>query len=134
AFSDTGTFSEVDEAVTISVQSGGGLVTQNNTNGTWSWSGTSANERSEDLRVIKATNADGSSSTTSFSVTSTDVAPSAATDAPTVSSPEFTAVSNTGTFSDVDDAVTISVQSGGGSVTQNNTNGTWGWSGTSANE
>jgi len=63
------------------------------------------------------------------------VAPSVAANSASVTAPEFTVVGNTGTFSDVDDAVTISVVSGGGSVSQvGSTSGTWSWSGTAPDE
>jgi len=73
---NTGTFSDVDDAVTISVLSGGGSVSQSgSTGGTWSWSGTAPDESSAYTVTIKALNIDGSFSTTSFTVHATDVAP-----------------------------------------------------------
>ena len=79
-----------------------------------------------------ATNADNSVTTTSFTVQGTDVASTVAADQGSVTPPEGAAVSNTGTFSDVDDAVTISASVG--TVTQDNTQGTWSWSGTAPDE
>src|SRR5206468_10244085 len=49
---------------------------------------------------------------TSFTVNATDVAPSVAADNASVTFPELSAASNTGTFADVDDAVTISADVG----------------------
>src|SRR5262249_46225750 len=65
----------------------------------------------------------GTSNARTFTIT--EVAP-AVSNSGNVSGPEFAGVSNTGSFSDLDDAVTISVASGGGSVTQSGTtSGTW---------
>ena len=50
-----------------------------------------------------ATNADNSVTTTSFTVQGTDVASTVAADQSSVTQPEGAAVSNTGTFSDVDE-------------------------------
>jgi hypothetical protein len=79
--------------------------------------------------TITATNADGSTTTANFGVGFTDVAPTVAADQPSVSAPVNTSATDTGTFSDYDDAVTISASTG--TVTQVGTSsGTWSWSGT----
>src|SRR4029078_2440065 len=121
---NSGTFSDFDDAVTISASLGS--VTQSgSTSGTWSWSG-SGDEDSPYTVTITATNADGSTSSTTFSVSFTDVAPVVAADQASVSAPENALATNSGTFSDFDDAVTISASLG--SVTQSgSTSGTWSW-------
>jgi len=62
---------------------------------------------------------------TTFDVSFTDVAPTVAADNASVTVPENQAASNSGTFSDYDDAVTVSASSG--SVTPSG--GGWSWSG-----
>src|SRR5207249_4680658 len=124
---NTGTFADFDDAVTITADVG--AVTQSGTqSGTWTWSGT-GDEDSPYTVTITATNADGSTATTSFGVSFTDVAPSVAADNAAVSAAEALPASNTGTFADFDDAVTITASAG--SVSQVGTqSGTWSWSGT----
>src|SRR5205085_2240233 len=115
--SGTGTFSDVDDTVSISVMSGGGSVKNGSASSrAWKWTGTAPDESSPYTVTIQAKNSDGSTNTTSFAVNGSDVAPSVAADKPSVTAPEFTGLSGTGTFSDVDDTVSISVMSGGGSV------------------
>jgi VCBS repeat-containing protein len=128
--SNTGSFSDIDDPVTISVQSGGGSVTQSGTtSGTWTWSGAAPEDGVPTTVVIRATNNEGASSTTSFTVSGTEVPPTVSNNG-NVSAAELLTASNTGSFSDIDDPVTISVQSGGGSVTQTGTtSGTWTWTG-----
>ena len=115
AVSNSGTFADVDDAVTISTDVG--TVSQvGGQSGSWSWSGTAPDESSPYTVTITATNADQSVSSTSFSVQGSDVAPTVSANQSSVTQPEFTAVSNSGTFADVDDAVTISTDVG--TVTQ----------------
>jgi hypothetical protein len=121
--SDTGTFSDYDDGVTLTASQGS--VTENS-NGTWSWLGT-GDESSPSTVTITATNADGATATTSFSASFTDVGPTVTADHASVTVPETQAATNTGTFADYDDGVTLSASTG--SVTQNNSNGTWSWSG-----
>src|SRR5262249_62359314 len=65
-----------------------GTVTQSGSqSGTWSWSGT-GDEDSPYTVTITATNADGSSSTVTFDVSFTDVAPTVSANSPSVSAPE----------------------------------------------
>ncbi|HEY7312352.1 MAG TPA: Ig-like domain repeat protein, partial [Gemmataceae bacterium] len=123
AASTTGTWSDYDDSVTLSADHG--TVTQN-ANGTWSWSGT-GDENNPYTVTITATNADGSKSTTSFGVSFTDVAPTVSADKSAVTAPENQAATNTGTWSDNDDPVSLSASYG--TVVQN-ANGTWSWSGT----
>src|SRR5260370_1109177 len=126
AASNSGTFADFDDGVTISV-SGGGSVTQDNTAHTWSWSQAAPLADGDHTITITATNADNTVSTTTFTLHVTDVAPTVSADQSTVTFAENAAASNSGTFADFDDGVTISV-SGGGSVTQDNTAHTWSWS------
>ena len=127
AVSNTGTFADVDDSVTISVLSGGGSVSQvGSTSGTWSWSGTTADEASPYTVTIKALNVDGSSSTISFTVNSTDVAPTFVSQAHnTITTAQNVAATNSGVFADVDDALTIVASQG---TLIDNHNGTWSWS------
>src|SRR5205823_903651 len=76
---------------------------------------------------VTATNSDGSVSSVQFGVSFTDVAPSVAANSPAVGAAENATAHNSGTFSDYDDAVTITVDHG--AVTQNNLTGIWSWSG-----
>src|SRR5206468_2305659 len=72
---------------------------------------------------------DGSTSTTSFGVSFTDVAPTVSAASSAVSAPENLPATNSGAFGDYDDAVTITASSG--TVTQSGRqSGTWSWSGT----
>src|SRR5436305_1438557 len=74
--------------------------------------------------TITATNADGTTSTTSFAVSFSDVAPCVAAERGSVSVALNPAATNTGTFSDFDDAVTITASTG--SVSQvGSHSGTW---------
>lgn len=110
---------------TVSVSGPG--VTDNH-NGTWSWSGTGDEDHSYDVTVT-ATGSHGGVSTKTFHVSFTDVAPAVAATYRAVSGPESAAVTNTGTFSDYDDVVTITASTGTISQTAG-TNGSWTWSGT----
>ena len=92
-----------------------------------------ADESSPYTVTITATNADQSVSSTSFSVQGSDVAPTVSANQSSVTQPEYTAVSNSGTFADVDDAVTISTDVG--TVSQvGGQSGSWSWSGTVPDE
>ena len=123
--SNTGTFGDYDEPVTISVLSGGGSIVQTGSqSGTWHWSGPAASDAPYDV-TIKATNTDGSFTTVTFHVAFTDVPPTITADLHSVSTFEDVAASNTGTWSDFDDAVILSASQG--VVTEHN-NGTWSWS------
>src|SRR5207253_1753862 len=124
--SNSGSFSDFDDTVTMSVLSGPGSVTQSGTqSGNWSWSGAADESGNPYTLVIKATNADGTSATTSFTVSFTDVAPGIGADHPSVTVNEGQTASNTGTFADYDDSVT-SITASVGSVTQSGSqSGTW---------
>src|SRR5207249_2644015 len=95
--------------------------------GTWSWSGT-GDEDSPYTVTITATNADHTTSTTTFDVSFTDVAPTV-TGTSSVSGVEGTTVSNSGSYADFDDPVSVS-----GTGVVDNGNGTWSWSGTAPDE
>src|SRR4029077_18543599 len=75
---NTGTFGDYDDAVTITASSGSVSQTGSQS-GTWSWSGT-GDEDAPYTVTITATNVDGSTSTTSFDVSFTDVAPTVSAD------------------------------------------------------
>ena len=127
--SNTGIFTDFDEAVTITASTG--TVTQHNfvpNAGTWSWSHAATDEGSYPV-TITATNADGSIATTTFTVKVTDAAPTVSADHLSITVPDTQTPTNTGTFADFDDAVTITASQG--TVSQNNvtaTSGTWSWS------
>src|SRR5204862_1349534 len=72
--------------------------------GTWRWSGTGDEDQPYDLTVT-ATNADGTTSTTSFHVSFTDVAPTVSVTQAAVSAAENLPASNSGSYGDYDDAV-----------------------------
>src|SRR5207248_4422345 len=104
-----------------------GTVTQSGgQSGTWTWSGAGDEDHPYSV-TITATNADGSAATTTFAVSFTDVAPSVTAASGYVSAAENVAVTNSGIWSDYDDAVTLSASTG--TLTQN-ADGTWTWSGT----
>src|SRR5205823_1987467 len=104
----------------------GSLSQVGSQSGTWSWSGTGDESAPYDV-TITATNADGSTASTIFHVSFTDVAPAVAADHTSVSAAENASASNGGTFSDFDDAVTISASSGSLSQVGSHS-GTWSWS------
>ena len=118
---NTGTFADYDDPVTITASQG--TVIQDNQNGSWLWAQVGLDEGNHPV-TITATNADGTVSTTTFVAHVTDVAPVVTTDHLTVSSPENGTATNTGTWSDYDDGVTLAASQG--TVTQHN-NGTWSW-------
>jgi hypothetical protein len=126
AATNTGTFADHDDAVAITASQG--TVSQDNTAGTWSWSQAGLDEGTYHVTVT-ATNADGSASSTSFDVVVSDVAPVVWAASASVNAAENGTATNTGTFSDFDDAVTLTASSG--TVTQTGSrSGTWSWSGT----
>jgi hypothetical protein len=122
---NTGSFADIQDAVTITA-SRGTLVQSGSQNGTWRWSGTGTDESSSTVTVT-ATNADGLTATTTFGVAFTDVAPSITAAHTAVSAPENSTATNTGSFADFDDPVTITASRGSVS---HGANGTWSWSGT----
>ncbi|HTU23523.1 MAG TPA: Ig-like domain-containing protein [Gemmataceae bacterium] len=123
AATNTGTWSDYDDSVTLSADHG--TVTQN-ANGTWSWSGTD-DESSPYTVTITATDADGGKSTTSFNVSFSEVAPNVAVTTAPTSVAENAIASASGSFSDHDHNVTLSASEGSISQT-GSTNGTWSWS------
>src|SRR5207248_1595905 len=125
AVTNSGIWSDYDDAVTITASSG--TVTQSGTQrGAWNWSGTGDEDHPYTV-TITATNADHSVTTTSFAVSFTDVAPSVAAANSTVTFNEGQTATNTGTFADYDDAVTITA-SEGTIIQSGSTNGSWSWS------
>ena len=124
---NSGTWSDFDDPVTLSASRGS--VTQHS-DGTWSWS-LAGDEIDSGSVTILATNSAESTAAVSFQVTFADRPPTIASDSSEVSAPENGLAANGGTFSDADDAVTISVLSGGGTVTQTGSqSGSWSWTGT----
>jgi hypothetical protein len=122
----SGIFADYDDPVTITASRG--TVSQSGSqSGTWTWSGT-GDESAPYSVTITATNADGGTATTSFNVSFTDVPPTVTAAYPSVSAPENLAATNTGSFADYDDPVTITASSG--TVSQiGSQNGSWSWSG-----
>ena len=120
---NTGTWSDYDDTVSLAASYGNVIK---NANGTWSWSAT-GDETNNGTVTITATNADNTIATTTFTLTFTDVAPVVASNNASVTFPENATATNTGTWSDYDDAVNLSASYG--TVTKN-ANGTWGWSAT----
>jgi RHS repeat-associated protein len=125
AVTDTGTFDDLAFGVTIMPSSG--TVTQNGTqSGTWTWSGI-GDEASPYTVTIIATNADGATATTSFAVSFTDVAPNISANMSSVNVNEGQTASNGGTFTDFDDAASLTASVG--TISQSGPqNGTWTWS------
>jgi hypothetical protein len=121
---NSGVFSDYDDAMTIKASQGS--LTDNG-DGTWSWTQT-GDETDSGTVTVTATNSDGNAVSTSFAVTFTDVAPTVTSIASTsVSTPENVPATNSGVFSDYDDAMTIKASQG--SLTDNG-DGTWSWTGT----
>ena len=125
--SNSGTFADYDDAVTITASSGS--VTQTTgINGTWTWT-SPGGETNPYTVTITATNADNSISTITFNVSFIDVAFAVDADSGAVSAPENASASNTGRFVTYDEAMTITASTG--TVTRSSgTSGTWSWSGT----
>src|SRR5207244_251214 len=106
--SNSGSFSDYDDNVTSLTASTGTLTPSglNSKSGSWTWSGT-GDEDSPYSVTITATNADGTTATTSFAVSFTDVAPTVSAASTSVSAAENMAATNSGSFSDYDDAVRV---------------------------
>src|SRR5207253_1579329 len=107
-----------------------GTVSQTSgTSGTWGWAQSAALDEGSYTVVLRATNADEAARATSSYFTVTDVAPSVSVTSSAGSAENVTSASAAGSFSDYDDAVTISQVSGpAGTVSQTSgTSGTWGW-------
>src|SRR5439155_18394171 len=106
--SNTGTFSDYDDAVTISV-SGGGTVSQSGSqSGTWSWS-ESGLGLGDFTITITATNEDSSVATTTFVVHNNNHPPVAVITGAPNSSPEGAAITLSGASStdpDTGDSIT----------------------------
>jgi mucin-2 len=131
--SNTGTFSS-DDAVTVTTtgaNAGLGTVSFDNGTGKWTWTQTAAAGEGDYVVTIQASIAEGCSNTTQFTVHVTDVPPTISSS--NVHVCEGDTATNSGRFSDFDDAVTVTEQAGDvGSVTQTGTGvgaaGTWKWS------
>src|SRR5262245_5718022 len=108
---NTGTFSDSDGMAVTLTASSSTIQSFGGAGGPRSWSG-SGDESTPYQVTVFATNSVGATATTSFSVGFTDVAPSVAADQGVVVAPENTTATNTGTFSDYDDAVTVTASSG----------------------
>jgi hypothetical protein len=120
--SNTGTFSNY--GVTLSASSG--IVTQDNVNGTWSWSGPAPDDTPYDV-TISATGTNGVISTASFHVAFTDVAPTFVSQAfNSVTTTAGVAASNSGVFSEFDDPPLV-ISASQGTLTDHG-DGTWSWS------
>src|SRR5204862_496394 len=91
----------------------------------WSWSQL-AEESVSGTVTITATNADNTVATTIFTLTSTDVAPTVTETSTAVSTAENVTATNSGSFGDYDDAVTLSASQG--TVTHNTPFRSWSWS------
>jgi Ca2+-binding RTX toxin-like protein len=111
---NTGTFSDYDDGVTLMVNEGTITMT-GNTNGSWSWSKDYGDDGSHTI-IVTATNADGSAASISFTVKANNVAPIATSDqystpqAISVSSNVITDDTGSGADSDpagADDPLTI---------------------------
>ncbi|HEV3343167.1 MAG TPA: hypothetical protein VG125_22530, partial [Pirellulales bacterium] len=132
AAANAGTWADFDDASGLTLSASQGTVTKHN-NGTWSWSQL-GDETNNGTVTITATNGDGTTATTSFTVTFNDVPPNIAESHSSVGPvAEGAAATNNGTFGDYDDAVTITASTG--TVMQVNddshgNSGTWTWSGT----
>src|SRR5207248_1571434 len=108
AATNSGSFADYDDAVALSASTG---TLIQNADGTWSWLGTGDEDHPYTV-IITSTNADTSTSSTSFAVSFTDVAPTVAAANASVTSNEGQSASNTGTFADYDDVVSLSVNEG----------------------
>ena len=116
AASNSGSFSDYDDAVTLAASVGTLTVSYNDpsqTSGTWGWTG-SGDESTPYSVAITAVNADHTPApaAATFDVSFSDVAPTVSADQTAVTAPENTAASNSGSFSDYDDAVTLAASVG----------------------
>ena len=116
---NSGVFADYDDTMTITA-SRAGLV--DNHDGTWTFSQL-GDETDNGTVTVTATNADGSSVSTSFTVAFTDVAPTVVSLASSaVTTPENVPATNSGTFADYDDSMTITASRPG---LVDNGDGTW---------
>src|SRR5438105_4882644 len=117
----SGSFADYDDSMTIAA-SRPGLVD----NGDGSWTFTQTGDESDNGTVtVTATNADGSSVSTSFTVAYTDVAPTVVSLASSaVTTAENVPATNSGKFADYDDSLTITASQG---TLTDNGDGTWSW-------
>jgi Concanavalin A-like lectin/glucanases superfamily/FG-GAP-like repeat/PKD domain/Cadherin domain/RTX calcium-binding nonapeptide repeat (4 copies)/FG-GAP repeat len=72
---NTGTFADPEGLSTVTLTASLGTVTQNNTNGTWSWNYTPPNGPASETVTITATDTGGLTATTNFTLTVFNVAP-----------------------------------------------------------
>jgi hypothetical protein len=122
AATNSGRFADYDDTLTITA-SQGTLVDHGD--GTWSWNQT-GDETNSGAVTVTATNADGKKASTTFSVTFTDVAPTFVSQVHNyISTPENTSATNSGTFTDYDDSLTITASQG---MLMDHGDGTWAWS------
>lgn len=121
---NAGTWGDV-AADTVTLTASVGAIVKNN-DGTWSWSITSPDDVSATTVTVTATDEDGGSSTTTFTYTATNVAPTLTRSLAAVSGNVLTLITNTGTYSDVAaDTVTLTASTG---AIVKNADGTWNWS------
>src|ERR1043165_115162 len=100
AATNSGSFGDYDDAVTISASTGS--VSQSGSqSGAGNWRGTGDEDRPYSV-IVPATNADGSTATTTFAMSFTDVAPTVSANSASVSAPEIMAATNSGSFGDYD--------------------------------
>ncbi len=77
--SNTGTFSDIDASDSVTLSASVGILTQNTTNGTWSWNlGTDDGPGESQTVVITADDGNGGVTQTSFFLTVNNVAPTSA--------------------------------------------------------
>src|SRR5204862_59375 len=108
-----GTFSDPDTGDTVTVTASVGSISQTGgQSGSWSWSFNSSDESQSQTVIITATDNHGVSSTTSFALVVNDALPTVSVDNNFVTAAENASASNTGTFADFDDAVTITASTG----------------------
>lgn len=115
---------------TVSLTASFGSVT-NNGDGTWSWTvSTSDGPDQSQVVTITATDSDGASSSTTFQLDVTNVAPVVAVNSASITANEGAVATNNGTTSDIGLDIILLTASFGTVV--NNDDGTWNWSGTPA--
>ncbi|EGF27639.1 aggregation factor core protein MAFp3, isoform C, partial [Rhodopirellula baltica WH47] len=121
--------SGIDSVVSMSVTSGGGDVTESG--GVWTWAYTAIGDGTDPTSItITATDDDDVTSTTTFSLTVNNLAPTISLDnTDDVTDSEGAEISKTGSFGDLgmNDEVTLTADVGG--VVQDDEAGTFTWTG-----
>ena len=122
--SNTGTWADTNAFDVVALTASVGTVVKNS-NGTWSWSHTAADNQTTTV-TITASDSQGLKTSVNFAYIANNVPPSLTIDNSSVNGLVFSTIANGGTHADVPaDTVTLSTSHG---TVVNHNNGTWSWS------